>query len=101
MGNTITPDTPLMKRPFTIRVVAQEEDPAPNIAGPPPLHYQCIHCPKTFPKKVQLILHSRSHKKEKSSISNKFLFFDENLPLVVMPFRLSDFNSRKLEQFGL
>ncbi|XP_017156911.1 uncharacterized zinc finger protein CG2678 [Drosophila miranda] len=67
MGNTITPDTPLMKRPFTIRVVAQEEDPPPNIAGPPPLLYQCIHCPKTFPKKVQLILHSRSHKKEKSS----------------------------------
>ncbi|XP_041451140.1 uncharacterized protein LOC121404833 [Drosophila obscura] len=59
----ITPNPPLMRRPFTIRVVASQEEPQPNNAGPPPLHYQCIHCPKTFPKKVQLLLHSRAHKK--------------------------------------
>ncbi|SPP76479.1 uncharacterized protein LOC117579965 [Drosophila guanche] len=61
----ITPNPSRKKRPFTMRVVDQAEDTEPNEAGPPPLHFQCIHCPKTFPKRAQLVLHSRAHKKKK------------------------------------
>ncbi|XP_022217020.1 uncharacterized protein LOC111070642 [Drosophila obscura] len=66
----ITPNPPRVRRTFTNRVVAPVVAPLPNNGGPPPLHYQCIHCPMTFTKKMQLLHHSRSHKKRKLTDAN-------------------------------